>query len=218
MCSSIVLTYRNVITGAVFVGNTLCSWFLMILTIPTPHDKAVEYKPYNASVLTSWYILFFVWAHLLWVKRMRRATFELGLISYMKKMFSGAQATQIPVRFVCVYVYTLIVLSIVSVAFWIIIFVRFCRGLDYYFRSFLSRFGLLFSFVSVAFWIIIFVRFCRCLDYYFRSFLSVFELLFSLVSVAVWTTVFVRFDRCLNFNRLQNTAALELNYFVFDTF
>ena len=30
----------------------------MILKTPTPHDKAAEHKPYNASVLTSWYILF----------------------------------------------------------------------------------------------------------------------------------------------------------------
>ena len=42
----------------------------------------------------------------------------------------------------------------------------------------------------------------------FQSFQSLFGLLFSLVSIAVW----------IYFNRLQNSATLELNYFVFETF
>ena len=42
----------------------------------------------------------------------------------------------------------------------------------------------------------------------FQSFQSLFGSLFSLVSIAVW----------IYFNRLQNTAALGLNYFVFETF
>ena len=50
--------FQNVITGAVFVVNTLCNWILIILTTPTLHEKAAKHKPYNASVLTSWYILF----------------------------------------------------------------------------------------------------------------------------------------------------------------
>ena len=44
--------------------------------------------------------------------------------------------------------------------------------------------------------------------------------LFPIVSVVVWITVFARYHRFLNlyFNWLQNTGALELNYFVFETF
>ena len=40
----------------------------------------------------------------------------------------------------------------------------------------------------------------------------------QIVSVAVWITVFACFARCLNlyFDRLQNTGALEQNYFVFE--
>ena len=42
----------------------------------------------------------------------------------------------------------------------------------------------------------------------FQSFQSLFGSLFSLFSIAVW----------IYFNRLQTTAALELNYFLFETF
>ena len=42
----------------------------------------------------------------------------------------------------------------------------------------------------------------------FQSFQSLFGSLFSLISLAVW----------IYFNRLQTTAALELNYFLFETF
>ena len=77
----------------------------------------------------------------------------------------------------------------------------------YPYASFVCKFIpiLPFRIVSVAVWITVFARFCRCLNH---SFLSLFGSLFSLVSVAVW----------IYFNRLQNTAALELNYFVFHTF
>ena len=47
------IIFQNVITGAVFVVNTLCNCFLIILTTPTLHEKAAKHKPYNASVLTS---------------------------------------------------------------------------------------------------------------------------------------------------------------------
>ena len=57
-CSLDRIIFQNVITGAVFVVNTLCNCFLIILTTPTLHEKAAKHKPYNASVLTSWYILF----------------------------------------------------------------------------------------------------------------------------------------------------------------
>ena len=200
MCSSIVLTYRNVITGAVFVGNTLCSWFLMILTTPTPHDKAAKHNSYNASVLTSWYILF---------KYFKECTVynNLDLLKFFERKSGGALACSRALKqhkypyvsFVCTFIPLLsfqsflslfgLLFSFVSVAVWIISFVRFCRGLDYYFRLFLSLFGLLFSFVSVAVWIIIFVRFCRCLNYYFRSFLSLFGPLFSFVLIAVWISI-----------------------------
>ena len=146
MCSSIVLTYRNVITGAVFVGNTLCNWYLMILKTPTPHDKAAEHKPYNASVLTSWYILFTVYNN-------------LDLLKFFERKSGGALACSRALKqhkypyvsFVCTFI------PLLS------------------FQSFLSLFGLLFSFVSVGVWIIIFARFCRCLDHCFRSFWSLFE-------------------------------------------
>ena len=52
-CSLNRIIFQNVITGAVFVVNTLCNWFLIILTTPTLHEKAAKHKPYNASVLTS---------------------------------------------------------------------------------------------------------------------------------------------------------------------
>ena len=52
-CSLDRIIFQNVITGAVFVVNTLCNWFLIILTTPTLHEKAAKHKPYNASVLTS---------------------------------------------------------------------------------------------------------------------------------------------------------------------
>ena len=57
-CSLDRIIFQNVITGAVFVVNTLCNWILIILTTPTLHENAAKYKPYNASVLTLWYILF----------------------------------------------------------------------------------------------------------------------------------------------------------------
>ena len=52
-CSLNRIIFQNVITGAVFVVNTLCNWFLIILRTPTLHEKAAKHKPYNASVLTS---------------------------------------------------------------------------------------------------------------------------------------------------------------------
>ena len=52
-CSLDRIIFQNVITGAVFVVNTLCNCFLIILTTPTLHEKAAKHKPYNASVLTS---------------------------------------------------------------------------------------------------------------------------------------------------------------------
>ena len=52
-CSLNRIIFQNVITGAVFVVNTLCNLFLIILTTPTLHEKAAKHKPYNASVLTS---------------------------------------------------------------------------------------------------------------------------------------------------------------------
>ena len=54
------------------------------------------------------------------------------------------------------------------------------------------------------------LRLCMYVSFYrhFQSFQSLFESLFLLVSIAVW----------IYLNRLQNTGALELNYFVFETF
>ena len=81
--------YRNVITGAVFVVNTLCNWFLMILTTPTPLEKAVKHKPYNASVLTSWYILF---------KYFKECTVHnnLDLLKLLQRKSGGALAPPAP--------------------------------------------------------------------------------------------------------------------------
>ena len=44
-CSLDRIIFQNVITGAVFVVNTLCNWFLIILTTPTLHEKAAKHKP-----------------------------------------------------------------------------------------------------------------------------------------------------------------------------
>ena len=59
------------------------------------------------------------------------------------------------------------------------------------------------------------LRLCACwrfkyASFYhrFQSFQSLFGSLFSIVLIAVW----------IDLNRLQNTGALELNYFVFETF
>ena len=41
-CSLNRIIFQNVITGAVFVVNTLCNWFLIILTTPTLHEKAAN--------------------------------------------------------------------------------------------------------------------------------------------------------------------------------
>ena len=68
------------------------------------------------------------------------------------------------------------------------------------------------SFRSLHVWI---HTLCLCVRFKYasfyprlQSFQSLFGSLFSLVSIAVW----------IYFNRLQNTAALALNYFVFETF